>query len=103
MTSQVTSLRVRLLAGRLNTGERMIGLTGRLAYALYELILAGARGCTPISTPAPRWSSYVHRLRGLGFDIATHHVPNGGDFPGCHAKYILQSEIEIIPEREVAA
>ncbi len=103
MSAPTTVLRVRLRFGRFNTGESEIELSGRTAWALDRLIEAGARGCSPLSEPAgPRWAAYVHRLRGLGIGIATHHVPHGGNFPGCHGKYVLQSEIEIIPEGVVA-
>lgn len=99
MTPPITSLHVRLLAGRFNTGNREIELTGRMAWALSRLVDAGKAGCTPITEPAgPRWAAYIFKLRGLGLDIATHHVPHDGDFAGCHGKYILQSEIEVIPE-----
>ena len=96
MTPPITSLHVRLLAGRFNTGNREIELAGRLAWTLNELILAGPRGCTPISTPAPRWSSYVHRLRGIGLNIETRNTPHGGAFAGMHARYILCSAVEVL-------
>ena len=43
--------------------------TGREVWALERLIKAGPKGCTPIEQPAPRWSSYVHLLRGRGVPI----------------------------------
>jgi len=52
---------------------------GREAWALDRLRTAGAKGCTPIEQPAPRWSAYVHKLRGLGVPIETLHEPHGGE------------------------
>lgn len=44
----------------------VVGLKGRDAWALAQLIEAGERGCTPIDQPGPRWSGYVHKLRRAG-------------------------------------
>ena len=104
VTSQVTTLRVRMLAGRFNTGNREIDLTGRMAWALDRLIQAGARGCTPITEPAgPRWSGYVHRLRGVGLDIQTLTTPHTGPYAGHHAKYVLRTAVEVISDEMAAA
>lgn len=60
-------------------------LVGRNAWTLSELVRAGAKGCTPITNPAPRWSAYVHRLRhDYGLDIETIHEAHSGPFPGNH-------------------
>ena len=70
---------------------------GRDAWALLELIAAGAKGCTPITHPGPRWSAYVHALRherGLAIETATE--THGGQFQGHHARYILHSKVEIV-------
>ena len=64
---------------------------GREAWALDRLREAGPTGCTPIEQPAPRWSAYVHRLRGLGVPIETRHEPHGGAFAGTHGRYILRA------------
>ncbi len=69
-------------------------LTGRDAWTLERLVEAGATGCTPIEQPAPRWSAYVHRLRGMGVFIITHMEPHGGEFPGRHARYVLGCTVE---------
>lgn len=66
---------------------------GREAWALNRLIEAGPRGCTPIEQPAPRWSAYVHRLRGLGVPIETRHEPHGGAYAGTHGRYILRARV----------
>lgn len=74
---------------------------GRDAWALRELIEAGARGCTPIDHPGPRWSGYVHKLRRDGLDIVTLQEAHGGEFPGRHGRYRLRTLLRII-EREAA-
>ena len=67
---------------------------GRDLWALERLIRAGAAGCTPITEPGPRWSSYVHKLRRAGIRIETRYEPHGGPYPGNHARYILRSRVE---------
>lgn len=80
-----------------------ITLEGRLGWALDNLIKAGSSGCTPITTPGPRWSHYTWRLRGMGFAIETIHEKHGGPFPGTHAKYVLHSEVTVLEDAKVAA
>lgn len=72
-----------------------IVLTGRDRWALEELRRKGAWGCTPIDTPAPRWSAYVFNLRELGVEIETITEPHGGDFAGHHARYVLRSGVTL--------
>jgi hypothetical protein len=76
---------------------------GREAWALMVLMEAGVRGCTPIDTPGPRWSGYVHGLRKVGVDIETVREPHGGAFPGDHARYVLRSRITIVEKLGAAA
>jgi hypothetical protein len=71
---------------------------GRDAWALLELEKAGKRGCTPITTPGPRWSAYVFNLRGMGLIIETIHESHEGPFSGTHARYVLHSQISILEE-----
>ncbi len=98
MSGQVTSLRVRILT---NYGDnRVFELKGRPAWTLNELIQAGPRGCTPIERPGPRWSSYVHILRALGFYIETIFEPHKGYFPGHHGRYVLRDVVGILPEEQ---
>lgn len=66
---------------------------GREAWALDRLIEAGQRGCTPRTEPAPRWSAYVHGLRGLGAPIETVTEPHGGAFAGTHGRYVLRARV----------
>jgi hypothetical protein len=68
---------------------------GRQAWALNELVQAGERGCTPITTPGPRWSDYVFKLRRDRVTIETIDEPHGGSFSGRHAKYILRSRVVV--------
>jgi len=66
---------------------------GREAWALDRLRWAGPKGCTPIEQPAPRWSAYVHTLRGHGVPIETLYEPHGGEFSGHHGRYILRADV----------
>ena len=68
---------------------RTFYLNGRLGWTFYELHTAGKRGVTPVERPAPRWSGYVHDLRGMGIAIDTEMVPHGGTYSGHHARYRL--------------
>lgn len=78
----------------LETGEAFtIEAKGRDAWALDRLRLAGPRGCTPIDEPAPRWSAYVHTLRGRGVPIETVTEKHGGDFAGHHGRYVLRATV----------
>lgn len=70
-----------------------VSLKGREAWALDQLIEAGAKGCTPITHPAPRWSGYVFDLRGHGIPIETIHEKHGGEFAGTHGRYILRARV----------
>jgi hypothetical protein len=73
---------------------RILELKGRDAWALTELIRAGDLGCTPIDTPGPRWSGYVHKLRRrYGLDIVTITESHGGPYKGTHARYILRNVV----------
>ncbi|WP_235987510.1 winged helix domain-containing protein [Roseibium aggregatum] len=81
-------------------GSLDLTYTGRNAWALSKLIDAGETGCTPIDTPGPRWSGYVHSLRGDGLDIETVTERHGGPFPGCHARYVLRTPVKVISHSE---
>ena len=67
---------------------------GREAWALDRLRWAGPKGCTPIEQPAPRWSAYVHTLRGRGVPIETLYEPHGGEFSGHHGRYVLRAAVQ---------
>ncbi len=72
---------------------RTISVAPREAWALRGLVDAGDAGATSITTPAPRWSSYVHKLRQAGVEIETVMEEHGGLFRGQHARYRLKSRI----------
>ena len=73
---------------------RTIKPAGRDAWALGELIVAGDDGCTPLTTPGPRWSGYVHKLRHIyGLNVETIDEQHGGEFSGRHARYVLRSRV----------
>jgi hypothetical protein len=75
-------------------------VVGRDAWALQNLVDAGAAGCTPIDQPGPRWSHYVFKLRGFGFVIDTVDEKHSGPFPGTHARYVLRSPVELVKDDE---
>lgn len=72
-----------------------IVVSGRDRWALEQLRKAGAKGCTPIHNPAPRWAAYVHDLRALGVEIETITEPHEGEFPGTHARYVMRSGVSL--------
>lgn len=77
--------------------------TGRDAWALVELIRAGEQGCTPLDTPGPRWSGYVHNLRHEHFLVVETVIErHGGPFSGNHARYVLRSKVRLLPDAEAA-
>jgi hypothetical protein len=75
---------------------------GRDAWALAELVRAGAEGVTPITHPGPRWSAYICKARKRGLAIETVHETHGGAFAGRHARYVLHSPVEVLEVREAA-
>ena len=85
---------------RHDDGEKSVH--GRDAWALAELIKAGAVGVTPITHPGPRWAAYIAKLRKQGLAIETLHETHGGAFAGRHARYVLRSPVELVEIREAA-
>ncbi len=98
--SRVASLKVRV---RIEHDGPTIAVSGRDAWALQRLIEAGDAGVTPLDAPGPRWSGYVHKLRKAGLVIETIHEGHAGPFPGCHARYVLRSNVTVVPDNMVAA
>lgn len=88
--SHVTLIRAQTEDGQIKTFK------GREAWALNELIRAGANGCTPINNPAPRWSHYVFLLRRSGLNVETVDERHGGAFAGTHARYVLRTKLEVL-------
>ena len=78
-----------------------IRIGGRDSWALECLMSLGRKGCTPIDTPGPRWSGYVHVLRELNVQIETITEKHGGPFKGTHARYVLHSKVQRV-ESEAA-
>jgi hypothetical protein len=90
------SKRGRRVSFNVTEGEdvRIIAPAGRDAWALGELITAGADGCTPITHVGPRWSGYIHKLRHVySVDIETITEMHGGEYAGKHARYVLRSRV----------
>ena len=82
----------------INPNDRPFSLVlrGRNKWAMQQLVKAGAKGCTPINNPAPRWSAYVFNLREFGVKIRTVTEQQGGAFAGNHARYVLLAEVAIV-------
>lgn len=78
-------------------GQRIIQVSGRQEWALKELI-KHENGCTPIDNPAPRWSSYIHKLRQKGVEIESIDEKHGGQFSGYHSRYKLKSTVKELTE-----
>ncbi len=88
----VTQITVQL------TNSKQMSFKGRSAWALKQLIDAGEKGCTPITRPAPRWSSYIHDLRNAGVDVETIWQVHKGAYAGAHGRYILKTPMIIVSE-----
>lgn len=80
-----------------------VSVKGRERWTLECLIAAGAKGCTPIDNPAPRWSAYVFDLRKVGIQIETVTEQHGGQFKGNHARYVLRSKVSRVATETSAA
>ncbi len=91
------------IRARIEPDGLTIAVKGRDAWALQCLVDAGERGVTPLDTPGPRWSGYVHKLRKAGLVIATIHEGHGDPFPGTHARYVLRSAVTVLDEPDLAA
>ncbi|KIN79599.1 winged helix domain-containing protein [Sulfitobacter mediterraneus] len=88
----------------LSEQPRTFELKGRLGWAMVQLVEAGAKGVTPITRPAPRWSGYVFDLRELGIPIETIMEPHKGIYPGTLARYVLSCDAEVqLLEQEACA
>lgn len=72
---------------------RPLALTKRATFFLGELIGAGDRGVTSIDYPGVRVGDAVHKLRKAGVVIETEYEQHGGEFAGCHGRYVLRSRI----------
>ena len=92
-----------VVAARMLSDGTTFTAKGRDAWALLEMLKAGANGVTPVDNPAPRWSGYVFRLkRKYGLNIESIQEPHRGQFPGTHARYVLRSPVEIINRSDIA-
>lgn len=83
-----------------NQDGPIIEVVGRQEWALKQLIDAGETGCTSVTNPGPRWSSYVHRLRSKGLIIETVYEPHSGSWPGIHGRYFLRSHVKPLPAND---
>jgi hypothetical protein len=71
-------------------------IAGREAWALHVLLERGEEGATPITTPGPRWSDYVFKLRKRGLVVETVDERHAGPFAGRHARYKLRSPVRVL-------
>jgi hypothetical protein len=92
------SINIVRLVAKVGAGDEAAVKTfrGRMAWALAELVAAGADGLTTLQKPAPRWSDYVMKLRRDGVGIATEHVAHQGAYPGHHGRYRLTVPVDVI-------
>jgi hypothetical protein len=72
---------------------QILELAGQEEWALSHLISAGDHGCTPITTPGPRWSDYVFKLPRRGIDVETITETHGGPYAGHHARYVMRASV----------
>jgi hypothetical protein len=97
-----------IVATRTLPDGQLFTVSGRDAWALSELVEAGAIGTTPIDNPDPRWIGYVLNLKcEHGLAIETRHEAHEGQCTGTHARYVLKSDVQILhltdaPESEAA-
>jgi hypothetical protein len=97
--------RGKRVAFNVTEGEdvRTIAPAGRDAWALGELITAGAAGCTPIDNPGPRWSGYIFKLKRIyRLSIETITEMHGGEYAGKHARYVLRSRVAFADPADAA-
>jgi hypothetical protein len=100
-----TTKRGKRIAFNVTDGEdvRTVTPAGRDAWALGELITAGAAGCTPIDNPGPRWSGYIHKLKRIyRLNIETITEMHGGEYAGKHARYVLRSRVAFADSADAA-
>lgn len=72
---------------------RPLSLTKRAEFFLEEMMGAGDRGITTIDYPGVRVGDAIHKLRKAGVVIDTEYEQHGGEFAGCHGRYVLRSRI----------
>lgn len=73
-----------------------VTLRGRERWTMERLMAAGRFGVSSFDNLGPRTSHYIFKLRGYGFSIETKSEPHGGEFPGYHARYHLQSKVSVV-------
>jgi hypothetical protein len=95
MTSNPVKLTFRATVTRDSATPFIVTCHGRVGWAVLSLIRAGAKGCTPIDRPAPRWSDYVFKARALGINVETIHEGHEGSFAGHHARYVLRDSVSV--------
>ncbi|MBZ9888963.1 hypothetical protein LB559_13520 [Mesorhizobium sp. BR1-1-3] len=89
---------------RIEPDGRIKRLDGRAAWMMRKLVEAGKRGVSPLDLPTGvRVAHYIFLLRKDGFTVSTQHESHGGQFPGTHALYRLETEVTILEDMAAAA
>lgn len=77
---------------------RRVTLTGRVKWAMDQLLDLGSHGCSTLDRPAISWPVYVYHLRhDHQINVETVHEKHGGTFAGKHARYFLKSKVRQAP------
>ncbi|TPJ38206.1 hypothetical protein FJ437_30810 [Mesorhizobium sp. B2-6-6] len=72
-------------------------LDGRAGWMLTKLVEAGKRGVTTLELPAGiRVAHAVYLLRRDGFIVSSENETHGGDFPGRHSRYRIETPLSIV-------
>lgn len=89
---------------RIEPDGRTMRLDGRAAWMMRKLVEVGKRGVSPLDLPTGvRVAHYIFLLRREGFIVSTEHESHGGQFPGTHALYRLETEVTILEDMAAAA
>ena len=84
---------------RIEPDGREIELSGRVAWMLRKLVEAGPRGLTTLDLQAgTRVSAHVFKLRRAGLSIGSKREPHGGEYPGQHSRYCLDTDVTLIED-----
>jgi hypothetical protein len=81
---------------RLPDGSQQ-SFTGRQAWMLRRLIVAGSAGLTLPDHPAPRGSHYIYMLRKAGLTIT--REARSGPYVGMHGRYRLETPVMVVGGR----
>lgn len=89
---------VRAITIRIGDDGATQTFEGCAAWALANLVSAGATGCTPLDHPGPRWAHYVYLPRKAGIVVETLHEQHFGAYAGHHGRYVLRTALTVVRE-----